>query len=231
MRGNEGKLELSAGGVVMLAVATLVATAIVFLLGIYVGKGITEERLATEQRVVRLPVPGQTDGTKSGEVEVTFWDRLSEEEPGREPLAAKPAVEATATELPVRVAPPGAAEPAAPAAEAPAARGTQAAGAAATPVPAAKPAVADVKPPGDPALVGTYLVQVQALADRAGADRITNDLRAKGYAAQISPAKRGAQTLYRVRVGTFATEDAARTAIDRLKREGYPGAFLAAGAD
>jgi cell division protein FtsN len=215
MGRSDGRVELSAGGVIMLAVATLVATGLVFLLGIYVGKGITEERLVSEQRVVRLPAGGdEAPQERSGEVELSFWDRLSDEEAA--PAAATPA--ATPTEAPVRVVPPSATAPTA--VPTPTVRPT--------PVPTPRPTPVPTAPPAA-ALRGTFQVQVQALSDRAAADRLVRDLRAKGYDVRVSTAEVGGKTLYRVRVGPFATEEAARAAIERLKGEGFPEAFLAAG--
>lgn len=211
---NQGKVEVSVMGLVLLGVATVVATGVVFLFGIYVGKSVTEERLAAEQQVVRLEVPGSPEPSRSGEVEVTFWDRLgNEEEPAAEPTGEP---EPTPTETTVRVAPPG---------TAPAPTPSVAPTAAPTPVTPAAP----VAEPTRSALRGTYQVQVQALADRSSADRLARDLRARGYEADVSAAKVGGQTLYRVRVGTFATENDAREVVAKLRREGYAGAFLAAG--
>ncbi|MGH7856976.1 MAG: SPOR domain-containing protein, partial [Candidatus Binatia bacterium] len=168
------------------------------------------------QQVVRLEVPGSPEPSRSGEVEVTFWDRLGKEE--EEPVAeATGEPEATPTETTVRVAPPGAT-----AVPAPSAAPTAAPVAVAPTEPAAEPT-----PPS--ALRGTYQVQVQALADRSGAERLSRQLRAKGYDTDISAAKVSGQTLYRVRVGSFATENDAREVVAKLRREGYAGAFLAAG--
>lgn len=213
MGGNEdGKIEVSVGGVIMLAAATLLATGIVFLLGIYVGKGIAEERLAAEQRVVRLPAPPPPDEDAEHEA-LSFWDRLNAEE-DRGAAASRP--EPTPTESSVRVAPPPAPSPTA--APPP------------PPTPTMKP-TPQPRPTTPPALHGKFQVQVQALADRAAAERIARDLEGRGYQSHLSPAKAGDRTLYRVRVGPFATEDEARRAIARLKTEGYPDAFLAAGVD
>src|SRR5919108_5875384 len=88
--GATGTFELSAAGVLLLAAATLVATGVVFLLGIYVGKGMVEQRLSQEGRVVRLPVPTPGAGGKTDEVDVTFWDKLAKGEQPAAPSAAAP---------------------------------------------------------------------------------------------------------------------------------------------
>ncbi len=102
MQREGGKLEISLASVLLLAAATLVASGVVFLLGIYVGKGIVESRMAQEGRVVRLPVPTPGASGKSDEVDVTFWDKLAK---GEATVAPAPAPTATAVETPVRVVP------------------------------------------------------------------------------------------------------------------------------
>lgn len=92
--GNEGKLEVSMGGVVLLGGTTVLVTAVAFLLGIYVGKGITEERLASEQQVVKLPVESPEPPESDESREVSFWDRLDES--GKAKPTAAPEGEATA---------------------------------------------------------------------------------------------------------------------------------------
>lgn len=202
---NDGKLEVSVGSLIMLGATTVVATGIVFLLGIYVGKGITEQRLAQEQRVVRLPAGEPGAATGSGEVEVTFWDRLNKGDSGGGAPAATP--EPTATELAVRVAPPTAV-------------------ASPPPTPAPAPTMA----PRAAIEGGTFQVQVTAVAERASAEKLVRELETKGYDAEISPAKVGGKTLYRVRVGKFPSDEAARQAVAKLRSQGYPRAFVAAEA-
>jgi cell division septation protein DedD len=210
---QSGKFEISAAGVLLLAIATMVASGIVFLLGIYVGKGMVEQRLMQESRVVRLPVPtpgaAVSGSGKGAEVDVTFWDKLAKGEATPPPaVAASP----TAGETPVRVSPTRATpapRPTEPKAEAPP-----------TPVPA--------RPP--PAVVegGSFQIQVNAMADKARADELVHDLKSLGYAPFISPARVGDKTLYRVRVGNLQSADAAKQALSRLREQGYPNAFLAA---
>src|SRR5436190_12424036 len=136
---SEGKFELSAAGVLLLAVATLAASGVVFLLGIYVGKGMVEQRLQQETRVVRLPVPTPGASGKSDEVDVTFWDKLAKG--GDANVAPAVAPSPTAVEAPVRIAPPQATQPPQPVHPSPAPRPTEKR-AAAPPAVAARPAPA-----------------------------------------------------------------------------------------
>jgi cell division septation protein DedD len=210
MRREGGKFEVSALGVLLLATATLVASGVVFLLGIYVGKSIVESRIAQDNRVVRLPVPTPGATGKSDEVDVTFWDKLAKGE-GTPPPAASPT--ATAIETPIRVAPAVATPP-------PAQRPTEKPVAPAPPVAPKRPA-----PPAPPE-GGAFQIQVNAMADRNRADELVRDLKGLGYEAFISAARVADKTLYRVRVGGLASAEAAKQAVARLRDQGYPNAFL-----
>ena len=213
MRNDQsGKFEISAAGVLLLATATLVASGVVFLLGIYVGKGMVEQRLQQETRVVRLPVPTPGASAKSDEVDVTFWDKLAK---GGDASAVPTVVPSpTAVEAPVRVAPPQATQPT------PAPHPTEKRVAAPPPV-AARPAPA--LPEG-----GSLQIQVNAMADKARADELVRDLKSLGYTAVISSAQISGKTLYRVRVAGLGSAEAAKQAVTRLRDQGYPNAFLVA---
>jgi DedD protein len=219
-RGESGRFEVSGAGVLLLAVATLLASAIVFLLGVYVGKGMVESRMSQEARVVKLPVPAGTPG-KNGEVDVTFWDKLAKGENATpQPAAPSP----TAAETPVRVAP----ESAKPSPTVPAAAPT--AVPAATRPPSPTRASAPTHAPAATTAPSGYQVQVNAMSDRVRAEQLVLDLKNLGYTAYVSPANVGQKTLYRVRVSGLASEAAARQAVSRLREQGYPSAFLVAGS-
>jgi cell division septation protein DedD len=211
MQREGGKLEISFASVLLLAAATLVASGVVFLLGIYVGKGIVETRMAQEARVVRLPVPTPGAAGKSDEVDVTFWDKLAK---GEATVAPASAPTATPVETPVRVVP---AQPSP----------------APTPRPTEKKVESPPPPPPRPASPpsverGAFQVQVNAMADRNRADELVRDLKGLGYSAFVSSARVADKTLYRVRIAGFASADAAKQAVTRLRDQGYPNAFLAA---
>jgi DedD protein len=207
---SEGKFELSAAGVLLLAVATLAASGVVFLLGIYVGKGMVEQRLSQEGRVVRLPVPTPGAAGKSDEVDVTFWDKLAKGEAAPAPAAVPTP---TALETPVRVAPTHptpAPRPTEKRAEAPAAAPTR---------PSPRQVAAES---------GSFQVQVNAMADKGRAEELVRDLKGLGYTGYISSARVADKTLYRVRVGGFPSAEGAKQALTKLREQGYPNAFLVA---
>jgi cell division septation protein DedD len=210
MRGlsdQRGKFEISGAGILLLAVATLATSGLVFLLGVYVGKGIVEQRLAQNSRVVRLPVPTPGATSKTDEVDVTFWDKLAK---GEAATPVPPAPTPTTTETPVRIVP-----------SQPSPRPTEPRAEAPTPAPTKPPAPAPVEK-------GTLQVQVNAMADKTRAEELVRDLKSLGYTAYLSPARVGGKTLYRVRVSHLASEQAAKQTVARLREQGYPEAFLVA---
>jgi cell division septation protein DedD len=220
---ESGKFEISGAGVLLLAVATLLASAIVFLLGVYVGKGMVESRMSQAARVVRLPVPAGGTPAKNDEVDVTFWDKLAKGEAATpQPAAPSP----TTAETPVRVVPevPTPAPTSRAAAATPAPAPTRAA----APTKAAAPAHPSAPARASAAPSGGYQVQVNAMSDHVRADQLVLDLKNLGYTAYVSPARVSEKTLYRVRVSGLASEAAARQAVSRLREQGYPSAFLVA---
>ena len=67
-----------------------------------------------------------------------------------------------------------------------------------------------------------YSVQIDAVMDRQGAEDIARKLSAGGYEPYIVPTEIDGQTWYKVRVGHYETEEAAREAEQRLRLE-YEG--------
>jgi DedD protein len=66
-------------------------------------------------------------------------------------------------------------------------------------------------------------VQLAAFSDDKGANALANRLKRSGYPAYTEPLTTSRGTLYRVRVGPYASRDAAGTVRDKLKSEGQNG--------
>ncbi len=65
-----------------------------------------------------------------------------------------------------------------------------------------------------------YTVQVSTLSDQSEAQGLADRLGTKGFSVRVVPlARPGMVTLYRVRVGQYPSEAAARTDLERLKNE------------
>jgi cell division septation protein DedD len=229
-REGGGRFEFGWLGVFGMFFVFTAGSAVIFFLGIYVGKGLQESRLAREERVVRLPVnPGES---------TTDFARGIPDEPA---AAAAPAATAS-----VNLAVRSAIEPPAPVATAVAV--------AAAPLPVATPvvapiavqptaarvvaaptaeplpdALAKVEAPRPTAKAGSksWSVQVNATKDQATADRLVSRLSELGYQAFIVRVRLADETWYRVRVGRFPTMEAATAVVMRLKNEErYSRAFL-----
>lgn len=89
---------------------------------------------------------------------------------------------------------------------------------ASTPAPKPKPEPRESPPPsasqpapaaGAPPVEGDVVIQVFSSADQAQASRVLERLRGDGYAAYVEPVQENGQTLFRVRIGPFASKEAA----------------------
>jgi DedD protein len=83
---------------------------------------------------------------------------------------------------------------------------------------AAAPAKAE---PAKEAAGGEFAVQVFAFSDDKNS--LVNKLKGKGFPAYSEPVTTSRGTLWRVRVGPFASRDGATAAREKLKGEGYNG--------
>ncbi|QSQ26533.1 SPOR domain-containing protein [Pyxidicoccus parkwayensis] len=92
-----------------------------------------------------------------------------------------------------------------------------------------KEAIARAAQPPDQAVKGgAFTLQLSAFQDRQEADRFAARLRDRGYAPYILAAEvPGKGTWYRVRMGSFATRDAASRYLADFKRETSLDAFVA----
>jgi cell division protein FtsN len=227
MAGGGRRFEFGWLEVLGLILAFAGGSAVVFFLGIFVGKGLQESRVRSEEHVVRLPI----DGPAEADVRARTPKVAAAPEVAARPLpkptsafrlAVKPAPTATKaaqaprvepTRVPARV-PPRVAATAAP-----------------VPVPIRTRAPARPAPTpmatADPRETGTWAVQVNATKDPATADRLIRQLELRGYPAYLFKVRLRGETWYRVRVGRFATMEQATGMVVQLKnKEKYPRAFL-----
>lgn len=177
-------------------------SAVVFFLGVFVGKGLQESRLAREERVVRLPVEGlPAEVAPRVPVEAGSADRPAE--PG-----------ASGVRLSVR---------------GPELRPSGDVAGLPTPAPGTLilPTVVLEPPRPSPSAVvgvaqgagGRWSVQVNATRDAPTAKRLVDYLRARGFDAyEVRVDVRG-ETWYRVRVGRYSTMQEATAMVVRLRNE------------
>ncbi|HMA81818.1 MAG TPA: hypothetical protein VKR81_13050, partial [Candidatus Binatia bacterium] len=127
-RGKENRFYFSRGQMVLLGAGFALAAAIIFVLGIFVGKGIEARKiLKPEEPLVKIPVkPGSQQSSSAPAAppsdEITFNDTLPKSAASataaeEKPAATKPAVKAAVTETKEKPAPSKADAPAVKAAE------------------------------------------------------------------------------------------------------------------
>jgi len=228
-REGGGRFEFGWFGILGMFAIFTAGSAIIFFLGIYVGKGLQESRLAREERVVRLPVSqGEGAAGAARADDVRPGDQLAQSQPVATTgvnLAVRSVVEPVATASPIPVLAVAPLPVASPAAVGQAVPTTAAIAVARTPGPDTL-VKAEPRPTAKPG-GKTWSVQVNATKDQATADRLVSRLSELGYQSFIVRVRLADETWYRVRVGRFPTMEAATAVVMRLKNEErYSRAFL-----
>jgi DedD protein len=137
------------------------------------------------------------------------------------PAATPPPQPAVATPEPARDTTAAAREPA------PQAETTLAAATAPAERPPAAAAAAPPKPE-QPKAVGDWTVQLGSFEDEGNAKRLAQRAGTYGYKAEVTSARSGGKTLYRVRVGPQPTRAAADAAASALRAHGVEARVVAA---
>jgi cell division septation protein DedD len=204
------EIQLNGKQLVFLFMAATVASVVIFLCGVLVGRDVGAKRsTATESAAL-------SDGPAADPVRESSASVIT---PGQDPTAAPAPPSPTPDDLsyPDRLNRSASAEeslkaaPPKPDAPSPVAK---VAAAAAAPAKETAPAASAMGAPGS-----GFAVQVAALNVRSEADAIARRLSAKGYTAYVQPPASGKPNVYRVRVGTFKTKREADSVAARLKKE------------
>jgi cell division septation protein DedD len=207
---DEGFHEIQLNGkqLVFLFMAATVVSVVIFLLGVFVGRGVRAERSTVADNsttavpaadtspapapatatAAPAPPPAGSDPTaaappKEAAEDLSYFNRLEKSNPPAEKLK------------PVKPA------PASPPAKAAAPAEQAAAGGA-----------------SEPSGSG-YAVQIAALNVRSDAEAIARRLSNKGYAAYVVSPPDGTPSVYRVRVGKFPTKREAESIAAKLQKE------------
>jgi cell division septation protein DedD len=240
------EIQLNGKQLVFLFMVVTVVSVVIFLCGVFVGRGVRSERAATSadagtatpvttpdvvSRRETPPAPAGTDPTAAAPPpavdELTYFNRL--EKAGQPEERLKP----TAKAAPRAPTPAAAAGPANAALTANAATanavpaGPPPAGAASAAAVRANAPPGNAAPvnaaPGDAALAepsgGGFALQITALRERREAESIAKRLSARGYAAYVLTPAGAAPSVYRVRVGKFKTRHEAETIAAKLQKE------------
>lgn len=221
---RRGSAGIGYGQAFLLVFGFLVASVIIFLFGMWVGRDLTERRLADEP-VHRMAVPARpTPGGSGEEVGKDFYENLKTKayEQLQTPVAPTAEAPTEPSATPPRPSTPTRAVPTRPA---PVATNT------APPKPPTPPR-APTSPPAAPTAGGSsqgpvWTVQVGATMNSSEALEMMLRLRAQGFAAYTVQAPLRGQTWYRVRVGRFTSRDEARDVEARLRQTGeFQGAYV-----
>jgi cell division septation protein DedD len=220
-RGKENRFYFSRSQMVLLGAAFIFASLIIFVLGIFVGKGIEGRKLQKkEEPLVKIPVkPGAQESSAAPapqqKNEITYNDALprgaaaaSEEKP----TPTKPEKVAKAETKQNIKGEAAAARPSENKAE-------KSARAEAT------SKKAEAAAPAEPT---TWRAQVNAFPDERSAKQIVDRLKNKGYNAYVTEVENRGKTWYRVSVGKYNSRDEADKMAELLRnKENYPKAFAA----
>ncbi len=226
------EIQLNGKQLVFLFMAATVMSVVIFLCGVLVGRGVRAERVAAMAEASNLGVvppadapavaspapvaPAGSDPTKAPPPpavdDLSYFDRLGKPGTPAEELKAEPAAAPPAVAKVEKVEKAPAEAPAPPVNKAPERVASSAPTAAATQTPAA--ASADT---AEPAGSG-FAVQIAALNVRSEADAIARRLSGKGYRAYVVAPANGT-SMFRVRVGKFASRREAESVAARLQKE------------
>ena len=208
-RGKENRYYFSRGQMVLLGGVFVLASVVIFSLGMIIGKSIEERKIAKkEEPLARIPVKPSAAATAQKQGEVIFNDAESKT-PSAAVVKNKPQSEEAAEKI-AKVEPPKSKKP-------------EKVAALATPKPSAAAAKGQA---AESAMV--WRAQVNAYPDERSAKLLVDRLKNKGYNAYVSEVENRGRTWYRVSVGRYDSRADAEKAVETLKtKENYPGAFAA----
>ena len=151
------EIQLTAKQLVFVFMSTLLVAVVVFLLGVWVGRGMGADASVAEQR---LPAPGVSAGTtasvKGDAGKLTYPDVLQGKSTAPSPTPSPAPPPAASSTPPVPASPPASRPPA-------------------------------TAPSSPPATEDGWVVQLDAFSSKANADRMAAELKGKGYAAFVTP--------------------------------------------
>ena len=215
-RGKENRFYFSRGQMVLLGGAFTLASLVIFFIGMFVGRGIEERKIAKrEEPLVKIPLRPEnaaTDGpTTSKKDEITF-----NVAPPKEPVAPQ-TQEKTKPEKPAEKI--AKAEVAALKPE----KKSEAVKAEAAAKNAEASADAEAADGGK-----VWRAQVNAFPDERSAKLLVDRLKNKGYNAYVSETQNRGKTWYRVSVGRYNSREEAEKIVEALRtKENHPKAFAA----
>jgi cell division septation protein DedD len=230
-RGKDGRFYFSRGQMVLLGAAFTAALLIIFVLGVFVGKGIEGRKLLKkEEPLVKIPIkPGAAESTPApapaAKNEITFNESLPKQAaaaiaPDEPRAAARTAEKVVKAEAKDGAAVKSEAPPVTKIAE------KKSEKPAPTEASAKKVETVDSTDGKDAGKI--WRAQVNAFPDERSAKQIVDRLKNKGYNAYVTEVQNRGKSWYRVSVGKYNSRDEADKMVEALRtKENYPKAFAA----
>ena len=224
-RHKDKRFYFSRGQLVLLGGAFTLASLMIFLLGIVVGRGIEERKMARpEEPLIKIPVKPSTQSSGSASAgqakeELTFYDTLGKssraapslEEKADEAKEAEKAIKPEPKEVKLK------GREKAPSTS----LGVEEKAVATKPNPAPPSHHVEPSEPGK-----AWYVQVNAFPDEKSGQIWVDRLKNKGYNAYLTEGRNQGKLWYRVRVGQYSSREEAEKLAEILKtKENFTKAF------
>jgi cell division septation protein DedD len=228
-RGKENRFYFSRGQMVLLGAAFILTSIVIFFLGMFVGKGIEERKLAKkEEPLVKIPVkPSKEAGgapAAQAKDEISFNDAGSKsadavavaEEKTKEVAPAEKVAKVTAKETKTQTK-----------AEAPVVKAVEMKSERSAPVEEAPKKAETTETAAEKDQSKIWRAQVNAYPDERSAKQIVDRLKNKGYNAYVTEVQNNGKAWFRVSVGKYSSRVEADKAVEALKtKENFPKAFV-----
>ncbi len=225
-RGKENRFYFSRGQLVLLGAAFTFASLIIFVLGVFVGKGIEARKLQQkEEPLVRIPVKPSAQQSGSAPVapvkdEITFNE--SRPKPPATAVAAENKSQAARSDDRV-VKAETASRIDTGASKSPEKKTEKSLAAGETPK-KSEPAESTEQKDEDK----VWRAQVNAFPDEQSAKQIVDRLKNKGYNAYVTEVQNRGKSWFRVSVGKYNSREEAEKMVEGLRsKENFPKAFVA----
>lgn len=231
-RGKDRRYYFTLGQMVLLGTAFSLTTIVIFLLGIFIGKGIEARKMVRpEEPLIKIPVKPSAQGSAgtagaAPKEELTFYETLTKSPQSQPPLQEKgkdkddkePGKPLKREFKETKSEPSHEAAPA------------RRKAMEKTPEPATPPDVTPITQTAETAERNengkVWTVQVNAYPDERSAKQLVDRLKNKGYNALMTETRNKGKVWYRVRVGRYGSREEADKAVEDLKsKEKFEKAF------
>jgi|SRR5271166_4375981 len=208
------RFEIRAGGLILILLCVLGASAVVFFLGMIAGHGIANQEQAAQEAAAVYPLPSPppaiaTPAPALSEASANPAEELTPAPRKGSALLSKSSGSGSAAKAGAIAALKAPASSASP----------NVSGTSEENATVENPDIAAVATPTPAARHKNYSVQIEAVMDQQGANEMVAKLKRLGYLPYIVETDIGGQPWYRVRVGPYATAEEAKAVETKLHQE------------